>query len=309
MENKDFDWNDLKFFLAVARHGGLSAAAASLGTSASTVSRHIATLEARLGATLFLRQQTGYLLTDDGASMHEHIMAVESAMLAMERGGQLVVEQEIAGQVRLATTEMLASYLIAPRLPEFRARYPKLSLEMIISLTRVNLSRREADLALRMIDPTTDENASDYIAHAVGRMDFGAYCAPRLLTGQSSDTEAWRSFDYISWHESWADLPMAKLLSTAFPGRKPALTSNSLHTQYAAARSGVGVAMLPCFIGDHDVALQRLSPSLPVLSRELWLVYHRDLKASQRVIAVRDFVIDLVRTHLISVGDLKNSPP
>ncbi|HJV50100.1 MAG TPA: LysR family transcriptional regulator [Noviherbaspirillum sp.] len=297
MKNLAFDWNDLKFFLAVARHGGLSGAAMALGTSASTVSRHIDALEERLGAILFLRQQSGYLLTDDGGALQAHVEQVERAMMAAERNGPLSAQQAVTGQVRFATTEMLALHLIVPQLPAFRRRYPQLQVEINVALARANLSRREADLALRVVAPDPDDGAGDYIASRIGQMASGLYCAAGLLPIDAGD-DAWQAFDYVSWDESWADLPMAKWLHAAFRGKRPVLACNSLQAQYAAVKAGLGVGMLPCFVGDADPALQRIGRGRLSLARDLWLVYHRDLKASQRVIAMRDFVVELVNTHL-----------
>ena len=300
MKNVAFDWNDLKFFLAVARHGGLSGAASALGTSASTVSRHIGALEERLGATLFLRQQTGYLLTDDGSELLTHIEQIERTMMAAERKGPLSAQQQVSGQVRIALTEMMAVHLIVPHLPAFHQRYPQLQVELNIAMARANLSRREADLALRIVAPDPDDGAGDYIASRVGKMQFGLYCKTGLLAPEvaESQDEAWQALDYVSWDDSWSDLPTAKWLHAAFRGKRPVLTCNSLQTQYAAVQAGLGIGMLPCFVGDRDSAIQRIGGSRLLLSRDLWLVYHRDLKASQRVIAMRDFVTELVKTHL-----------
>ena len=302
MENSEIDWNDLKFFLAVARKGGLSAAATMLGTSPSTVSRHVAALEARLGTKLFLRQQTGYLLTDEGAQMFKHIVRVESAMLGVERNGRLASNApEISGLVRVATTEILASHLLTPHLASFRKQYPKVRVELIIGLTQANLSRREADLALRLVDPSTHEKSQDYIAHRIGLFHFGLYCAKNVLDDtETAYPDAWRALDYISWDETWTHLPMAQWLGIEFPGKQPIFTSNSLNSHLAATRAGLGVALLPCMVADDDPELRRLISREPVISRELWLVYHRDLKASQRVAAMRNYITELVRTHLVS---------
>ncbi len=298
IENLSFDWNDLKFFLAVARHGGLSGAATALGTSPSTVSRHVDALEKRFDMTLFLRQQTGYLLTDDGAELMQHIEQVEQAMMATERNSHRSAREEVSGHVRLATTEMLALHLVVPQLPLLRARYPKLRVELNIALARANLSRREADLALRLTAP--DEGAGDYIASRSGFMSFGVYCAASLPLPQAHDAEAdaWNQLDYVSWDDTWADLPMAKWLHAAFRGKPPALAVNSLQAQYAAVRAGLGVGLLPRFIGDRDPALRRIESAAAPPSRELWLVYHRDLKASRRVLAMRDFLVELIGRNL-----------
>jgi DNA-binding transcriptional LysR family regulator len=299
MKNIDFDWNDLKFFLAAARHGGLTGAANTLRTSPSTVSRHIAALEERLQARLFLRQQTGYLLTDDGNELLKQVENVEQAMVAAERSGLGSSRQEVVGRVRLATTEMLAVHPIAPHLDQLRELHPKLQIDIGISLVRSNLSRREADLALRVADPNRDDGAGDYIAHRAGKIGFAPYCAAgQIDQKKSGNPDAWQKMNYISWDDSWADLPMAKWLHATFSGKDAVLACNSMQAQHAAIRSGIGIGMLPCFVGDKDASIQRLGPKEPPLTRELWLVYHRDLKASQRVIAMREFIQTLLRAYL-----------
>ncbi len=279
MKNLSFDWNGLKFFIAVARGGGLSAAAMALGTSPSTVSRHIDALERRLGRTLFLRRQSGYLLTDEGQELAAQVGQVEQAMLSAEYSS---AKQEVSGMVRLATTEMLAQYLVVPQLPRLRARYPDLRIELNIAMDRVNLSRRDADLALRLAAP--DKEAGDYIAKRIGKIDFALF---------RRKCEPYDNEDYVGWDDAWEALPLSAALRAAFKGRPPVLSCNSLPAQIAAVRAGVGAGLLPCFIGDADPGLLRLQGEALPLSRDLWLVYHRDLKASVRVRAMADFLAEM----------------
>lgn len=286
------DWNDLKYFLAVARCGGLSGAAASLNTSASTVSRHIDAMEARLGIRLFLRQQRGYLLTDRGSELFTHVAEVELAMQAVER--RSAASGEVSGLVKLAAPESLANFLIAPHLPAFRARYPQLQVELVVGRNLADLTRREADIAFRIVNPQQRDHAPDYIAHCVGRMSFALYCTPAALQ-QAGD---WRNLDVVNWDESWLKLPMMEWLAQLFPGKEPVLRVNSMQTQYAAIRAGLGATFLPHFIGDGDSALQRVEIGALQTERELWLLYHRDLKGSQRVLAMRDFVAELCTRYL-----------
>ena len=289
------DWNDLRYFLAVARLGGLTPAAAALRTSASTVSRHIDAMEARLGARLFLRQQRGYLLTDQGSSLFAHVAEVERAMLAVERNGGEA--SEIAGTLKLAASESLSNYLVLPHLVEFTRRYPQVRVQMVVSGNIADLSKREADLALRLVNPQQHEHAPDYIAHPLGRVPFGLYCTPAALARVSH----WRELDYVSWDETWVRMPISEWLAQLFPGKLPLLRTNTLHTQYVAALSGMGAIMLPCFAGDADPAMQRLDTEGFVPERELWLLYHRDMKGSQRVLAMRDFLQELAR-RLVGEG-------
>lgn len=289
------DWNDLKYFLAVARSGGLTPAAASMGSSASTVSRHIDAMEANLGTRLFLRQQRGYLLTDQGSALFNHVAEVERAMLSVERnGGVLQGGGEVSGLIKLATAETLACYLIAPHLAEFTRRHPLVEVELVVGRRLADLNRREADLALRLVNPQEQQHSQDFISHYVGKFPFGLYCSPMALDQGAQ----WQELNFISWDEAPSQSPMTRWLAELFPDKSPVLRTNSIQAQYMAARSGLGAAMLPRFVGDADESLRRLCTANLTTERELWLVYHRDLKASQRILAMRDFVMDLARRVL-----------
>ncbi|MFZ6656311.1 LysR family transcriptional regulator [Undibacterium sp. TJN19] len=289
IESRDFDWNDLKYALAVARHGGLSQAAKILGSSASTVARHIQQLEAALGHTLFLRQQTGYLLTDEGKEVLELIINVEDALLALERrdAGSGSCRQ-VSGYVRLACAEMMAVHLVTPHLPKLFELHPQLQVDLAVDIKLVDLNRREADVALRLANPGEKPGEQDYIAHAIGKMTFAAYRSRR-----HEDTK-----QYVSWGKDWEHLPMAQWLKQHFKTQEPRLLSNNANVQLQAARAGVGLAVLPRFIGDADPDLMEVSICKTELSRNIWLVYHRDLKASTRVLAMKDFLSDCVQDYL-----------
>lgn len=290
---RHLDWNNLKYFLAVARSGGLTPAAASLDTSASTVSRHIDAMEATLGSRLFLRQQRGYLLTDAGSALLEHVVEVERAMQAVERKGDAV--NELVGEVKLATFESLAHYLLVPNLPTFNAQYPQLRVELLVNRHLANLSRREADLALRIADPRHREHDPDYIAHCVGTFRFELYCTPEALARVNGD---WQRLPHIGWDAAWFRLPMVEWLNILFPDQTPVLRSNTMQTHYTAAFSGLGAALLPRFIGDNDARLMPVKTDAFETQQEIWLMYHRDLKGSGRVLAMRDFVWELCQREL-----------
>lgn len=288
IENLDFDWNDLKYVLTVARHGGLSQAAKILGSSASTVARHVQQLETALGHTLFLRQQSGYLLTDEGKEVLSLITNVEQALLALERRDANSANREVRGFVRLASAELMANYLITPNLPKLYQRHPHLQVDLAVSLKLADLNRREADLALRMTNPGEKHGEQDYIGISMGKLRFSAYRSKHM---ENED-------HYINWGSDWEHLPMAQWMKQHFKSQEPRFTSNSANVQLQAARSGIGVAMLPCFIGDADRDLVKLNLHKNELSRDIWLVYHRDLKASSRVQAMKDFLIECANMHL-----------
>lgn len=293
--NAGFDWNDLKYFLAVARNGGLSRAALELGSSAATVSRHVSALEARLGVRLFVRLQTGYLLTDEGSALFERVAEVERSTQAVERSSA-ANGQEVSGWVRLAASESVGTRLVAPHLPRLHERHPALRVELMLSLQRADLARREADIALRIADPTQDDSLRDHIAHEVGRVRYGLYAAPALRAGEPPGD--WRRLDHVAWPREWAHLPAGRWLAQAVAGRQPVFAANSLESQAAAARAGLGVALLPEYIGRDDPGLTRVPADGPLPESGIWLVYHRDLKTSARLAAVRDFLLDVVGAAL-----------
>jgi DNA-binding transcriptional LysR family regulator len=283
------DWNDLRYFLAVARGGGLTHAASALGVSPATVSRRIDAFEKALGIKLFIRRQTGYLLTGDGERVHESVLPVEKAMLAFGRQTQNATDVgRWAGHIRVACPELVATHWITPRLSEFFLKYPSLRVDLIVGLEQVNLSRRDADIAVRFVGPNKDEEG-DYIGHALAPLPFAAYRS----VAHALDVANWRALPHISWNEPWSHLPMAKWLATTFPRQAPIFASNSLNLQYIGACAGFGVVVLPTFVGDNDPRLVRVEPDQLVTSRPLWLVFHRDLRTSERLLAMRNFLTSI----------------
>jgi DNA-binding transcriptional LysR family regulator len=283
------DWNDLRYFLCVARHGSLTQAAGELNVSQSTVSRRIGELEASIGTNLFVRNQTGYFLTDEGREVLKHAEQVEDSIMALERGAA-GLDKTPVGTVRLATSENLATDLIIPAMPAFKKQYPGICLELITSTVTVELSRREADIALRVIRPTR----GNLKVRRVGHMTYSVYGSQAYLEenpamqGQPLDGR-----DFIAWDESHAHLPAAAWLAREHPRCKITLVTSSLPAQIAAVRAGLGLAVIPDFLA-VGADFVRVISSDQMFSNELWLVTHADLVASARIRAVGDFLADQV---------------
>lgn len=288
------DWNNLKYFLAVARLGGLTPAANSLTTSPSTVSRHIDAMEVTLGVRLFLRTQRGYLLTDAGTMLLERVSEVERSMQAVERQSDAL--QQLTGVVKLTTVESIAHFLLVPNLHLFAARYPQLQVELLVNRNLANLARREADLALRIFNPAQDEHEADHIVQYVASFYFELYCTPQAVATVGGE---WQKLAHVSWDGAWFRLPMVNWLQALFGQQPPLLRSNTMQTHYQAACSGMAAALLPNFIGDADSRLVKATTINIDTRQELWLSYHRDLKASSRVMAMRDFIVEICQQTLI----------
>ena len=287
-------WDDLRYFLAVARAAGLTPAAHELGVSPATVSRRIDAFEQAMGMTLFLRRQTGYTLTNDGETLLAAALPVEQAMQAFARRSQDAgAPGAWSGSIRVATSETIATHWITPVLPEFVQNHPGLQVELVTGVNTVNLSRRDADIALRMSPPAREEEG-EYVALRAGAIAFAAYAATHDAHAQLD----WRSLPYVNWGESLAHVPMARWAAGMFPGRQPVLLTNSMPVMIAAAEAGLGVTVLPESIGSKIPSLARLDF---VCARDLWLVYHRDLRDNLRVTAMKDFLLGVVRRYEGSV--------
>jgi DNA-binding transcriptional LysR family regulator len=283
------EWDDFKYFLAVARSGSLTGAAQALKTSAATVGRRITALEGRLGARLFDRAQTGYALTESGEAIRLKAEEVEEAVLSLEREA-FGRDLRATGKVRVATAEDIASVIVAPRLPEFRRLHPGIVLEVVSSWEVANLTRREADVAIRTVRPTQ----GDYVIRQTGVWNCALYVSKPYAHAHKlvADVNEMPEVEVISWTEEhrfrggdWFDkhAPNAPVIFAA----------NSRHIHYAACKAGLGAAILPCLTADNDRDLVRLLPPQRVRSVPLWLVAHRDLIRTARVRAVMDFLADI----------------
>ncbi len=283
------DWNDLRYFLAVARTGSLTQTSANLKVSQSTVSRRIAELEASMGMTLFQRHQTGYSLTDEGREVLRHAELVEDGIMALERGAA-GLDKKPTGTVRLATSENLATDLIIPALPAFRERYPGICLELITNTATAELGRREADIALRVVRPMR----GNLMVRRVGHMTYSVYGSRDYVEQHPAiEGEPLGGRHFIAWDDSHAFMPAAIWLAREHPACKIALVTSSLPTQIAAVRAGLGLAVIPDFLATRDDFVA-VVPSDQMFSAEVWLVTHADLVASARVKAVGDFLSEQV---------------
>jgi len=275
-------WDDARIFLAIARSGTLSAAATLLNLGVATVSRRLNRLEAALAVPLFSRHQSGYQLTDDGQALLQRAEALEHAALAF--GEAASTQDRIAGSVRLATAENLANPLIIPSLGRLFAQHPDLRIEIVSGVQAVNLHRRDADLAVRMVKP----EVGNVIIKRLGTLGFGLYGARHYTETRraGSDAAAFDEDAFIAWTESYAHLPAAKWISRTLRGRACKVETNTLSAQLVAAVSGLGLAVLPHFLARQAGLVCLLSEM--GIDQPIWLTIHADLAHSRRVRAVAD---------------------
>jgi DNA-binding transcriptional LysR family regulator len=283
------DWNDLRSFLAIACERSLQGAARALGVNHSTVFRRLNALEARLGARLFDRSARGYALTAAGEQMLASAERVEDEILGLQRrllGGDV----RLSGTLRVTTTDTLVHGLLGPHLRAFQAAYPAIELELITGNAFFDLSKREADVALRPSRHPGDAMVGRRLAEiAVALYGGRDYLTAR---GRPPSSSALDGHAVIVGDASLGHLPATRWLAERTPAGATVLRCNSWLSQLAAARAGLGLAALPCFLGDAAPELIRVLPPEPALAGELWLVTHPDL---QRTARVRAFMETLAR--------------
>lgn len=290
MSNDKLRWDDARVFLAIARNGTLSGAAQQLDSGVATVSRRIERLEQALDVPLFVRHQSGYQLTDEGDALLPKAERLEEAAYSFCR--QATAESQAVGRVRLATAENLANYLIIPHLPELLQQHPQLCLDITTDKFTVNLHRRDADLALRMVKP----ERGNLSMRRVGQLGFGLYASEDYLARrpQGLAVDDFEGDVFIGWCDSFTDLPAARWMRRVLRNQAAQITTTTLAGQISAVRAGLGMAVLPHFMA--TAGLRRLPLELAV-DQEIWLVVHADLRASYRVRVVADHLADLVERH------------
>jgi DNA-binding transcriptional LysR family regulator len=279
------DWEDVRYFVALARNGTLSATARGLRVNHATVARRIASLETLLGRPLFDRRASGYALTADGKAVLDEARSMDEAALSVLR--RLDAGTELSGLVRLTVGRVLAEHFVIDRLRTFHDRYPAIDLEVIGGSRVVSLARREADVALRYGSPKD----SELVTRRVATITFGLYASPAYRDKlKAGDTPAFIGFD-----EASDFIAEAAWLARRFGERRFSFRTNSQTTQAAAARAGYGVALLPRYVAADDQKLVQVLPGERLPERDVWLVIRRDLTKVPRVRAVTDHLFDVFR--------------
>ncbi len=284
--NNPLSWDDLRIILAIADTGTLSGAGRRLATSHATVFRHLRDIEQRLGVSLFERARTGYTPTLAGDEAAAAARRIETEVLGVERrlAGR---DLRPTGNVRITTTDTLFAGLLSPLLTAFQTAYPDIRLEVAVSNHVFNLTRREADIAIRP-SSTPPENL---IGRRVGTIAQAIY-ARRGEDITRIDDAPWvgpdDSLDYRELHQ-WMN---TQGLDTQCRYRID--TVLGLHT---AVRDGAGLAVLPCYLADADDQLTRVGHPIPALATELWLLTHPDLRNTARIRAVLDFLAESIKQN------------
>jgi DNA-binding transcriptional LysR family regulator len=286
------DWDDLRYFLAVARAGSLSAAARVLGVAQPTVGRRITAFEQALGARLFLAKPSGQTLSATGRRMLAHAEHMEHAALAAERvaSGR---DSGLTGRVVITASEWLIRSVLGPLLAPFVASHPALEIELLAEPRHLDLLRREADLAIR---PSAFEQ-QEIVQRKLARIGFGLYASDAYLArhGTPDFERQCEGHLLIAMSESLGRIPDVEWLPPLTGRARVVMRTNGREPMATLAAAGIGMACLPRFIGDATHGLRPLPTPTLAPERQLWLGVHRDARAVPRIKACVAFLTENVQ--------------
>ncbi|MDP4796890.1 MAG: LysR family transcriptional regulator [Rhodospirillales bacterium] len=285
-----FQWDDLRMFLAIARTGTLSGAAKQMGVNHSTVFRRINGFEDGLGVRLFERLGSGYALTIAGEEMRASAERVEREIDRLDRRitGQ---DLRLEGTLVVTTTDTVVENMLGPYLAAFKQAYPGITLDLVLDNQHINLSKRQADVAVRptMSPPET------LVGRRISGLAFAPYAAKSYMKGRTLDLAA---LDWLAVDDSLAHLAADKWFRKTLPGAHVAMRTNSLLGILHGCEAGMGAALLPCFMGDTRKKMLRLGGIIPQAASAFWLLTHEDLRHTARVRAFMDFMGDALMAEV-----------
>lgn len=283
-----YDWGDLRVFLAVARSGSTLAAARVLRVNQTTAARRVAALEEALGVQLFERHPAGYRLTEVGETIRASAERVETEAetvrrLAAQHGRRL------SGAIRVTTNESLANMLLTPCLAEFAELYPDIQVQVIVDDRKLDLSRGEADVAIRAGSRPTDP---DLLVRKLMVASWSFYCSTRYAERRDvpASGEELNGHTLVGGEGGLAAAPAMIWMEAHTPDSVIASRSNSLTNLLVAIRAGIGVGPLPCVEGDQAPDLIRCFPPPPEFDADVLLVTRGDMRDLPRVRAFNDFI-------------------
>jgi DNA-binding transcriptional LysR family regulator len=284
------NWNDLRYILAIGRGGTLAAAARLLGVDDTTVARRLAAVQEMIGARLYQRLTDGTLqLTTSGerAALHAERIEREISMLdAVPSGANDVV----SGVVRMTSVPIIVNHILVPGAQMLLKRYPELKLEFVADARDLSLTRREADLALRLARPKT--GGTKVMACRVGILRYVVYAAASYSVRDA------KMLPWVTYDEAMAHLPQSRWIAATAVRNKDRIAAvrvNDAEAVLEAVIAGIGRSLLPCIVADADPRLRRIGAkrSVPVLTRELWLLVHSELRRLGRIEAVVKWITQI----------------
>lgn len=282
------NWNDARIVLSVARAGSLVGAARELGIHHTTVARRLAVCESDLDVRLFDRLDGGYIPTAIGETVLVHCLRLEEAARAVETVAAEGLNT-LRGTIRATTTSFLGAYL-TQHVTDFRLQYPDIEIEIIIDSRDYDITRREADVALRCGMPRVGRAN----VRKMATMAFAVYGRAECFGDDAARLE---ELPWVCLDDTWEYLPEARWLRLNYPHARRVMRTNDVQCLHSAVRGGSGVGVLPCFMGTPDKDLVRLSGPQPVTSNDIYLLVHQDLAKNARIVAFVDWLKNSFGRH------------
>ncbi len=298
MQNGPMEWDDLRFVLAVRRAGSALRAAQALRVNQTTVARRIAQLEAVLGVELFDRRQAGYVPTAKGEQVACAAEQIE-AVVAQLATGIAASQRALTGTVCLTTSETLANRVVAPCLGAFQKLHPGIHIQLITDDRQLDIARGEADIALR--GGGASPHGAGIVIRRLPDAAWAVYCSRDYARdhGMPAGREAIRDHAIIGMEGRMAHVAGPRWLDAAAPGAQIRFRSNSLTNLVSNLRAGLGIATLPCLVGDSEPDLVRCFPPPPEITSDTWLIVREELRTTPHIRAFVDFLA----AHVFSMRD------
>jgi DNA-binding transcriptional LysR family regulator len=284
MTGFEFEWSDVRVFLAIARAGTLGAAARQTGQTQPTMGRRLRALEEAMGQALFQRTRDGFVLTDEGTAVLAHAERMEEEALGFTRAlaGK---DAQLTGLLRVSSSDWFGIHVLTPVFAHFLAQHRGVSIELLTDARRYNLARREADLLFRI----TPFDEADVIQRKLMHMDYALYGRQDLVAPQPGDGQG---HTLITMDSAFGTLPDVSWAKRMLPNARIGFGSNNRGAQARMCAEGGGFAVLPCLLGDHTPGLRRIDLGEAPPGRDVWFGYHRDLRRVPRLRALLDVTID-----------------
>jgi DNA-binding transcriptional LysR family regulator len=298
--NSNFAWDDFRLVKAIADHDGLTGAAAALGVNHSTVFRRLGQMEEQLGLTLFERRKTGYVATVAGAEMAALASRMEEDVTAF---GRRLAGRDVApsGEVRVTTTDTLYLNVLLPIFAAFRLAHPLIRLDVVIGNQTLNLSKRDADVAIR----ASDSPGETLVGRRLATLTWAIYgrAGDALTPAEPADPSALFQRNWVTLGDQLGYVKAARYVRDHVAPDRIALRSSAVLGMTEAVEQGLGIGPLPCFIADQRPGLIRLMQPNPEFSTGLWILTHPDIRHAPRVRAFMEFVgIELAKKRGLMEG-------
>jgi DNA-binding transcriptional LysR family regulator len=289
------NWDDLRYFLALVRFKTVSGAGRELGVKHTTVSRRIKVLEQQLKTRLFDQLRDGYAMTQAGENLYPHAVNMEEQAHSLDRNiFGLDAQQE--GVLKLTAAHDVFSRLVIPHLGLFKRAYPKIDLQLLGSVGLADLSARQADIALRLTAKPPDY----LIGKQVLPLTLGIYASKKYLDGLDKQNKA---KDVVLWQ----DEQRPEWLKQYFPSAIVSMRASDVTTIVACLNNHMGIAKIPCYLGDSSPQLRRLDIPLSASKWGVWVLSHVDLRSTARVRSCREFLVDIIEGQEELISGLKSN--